>query len=245
MSTEGKAEASARLARSLERATSARRAAFGHPERAARHLALKQWQADRLAGTYSDLLEDPRYREAATFFLTDLYGAKDYSQRDADVARILPKLTAMLPAAALSTIADAVELDALSEELDAAMVARLPPQAVAPLAADTYATAYRACKNRQERSHQIALMRQIGDALDRLTHMPLLEGTLRLMRGPAKLAGLAHLQGFLERGFGAFKRMNGAAPFLDAVQSRESRVMDALFAGAANPFGGSIDQGIS
>ena len=245
MSAESKADASARLARSLERATAARRAAFGHPELASRHLALKQWQTDRLASTYSDLLENPRYREAATFFLSDLYGAKDYSQRDADVARILPKLTALLPAAALSTIADAVELDALSEELDAALVARLPTQADATLTADTYAAAYRACDNRPERCHQIALMRQIGDALDGLTRMPLLEGTLRLMRGPAKLAGLAHLQGFLERGFGAFKRMKGAVPFLDTVQSRETRVMEALFATAANPFGGSIDQGIS
>ncbi len=245
MGAESKVEASSRLGRSLARATSARRAAFGHPELAARHLALKQWQADRLAGTYSDLLESPRYREAATFFLSDLYGAKDYSQRDADVARILPKLTAMLPAAALSTIADAVELDALSEELDAALVAQLPPRLVSPLTADAYAAAYRACGNRQERSHQIALMRQIGDALDGLTRMPLLEGTLRLMRGPAKLAGLAHLQGFLERGFGAFKRMNGAAPFLDAVEARETRLMEALFATAPNPFGGNFDQGIS
>jgi hypothetical protein len=92
---------------------------------------------------------------------------------------------------------------------------------------------------------QIALMRHIGDALDGLTRLPLLEGTLRLMRGPAKLAGFAHLQSFLERGFGAFKRMGGAAPFLDTVQSRETRLMEALFATVANPVGANFAAGIS
>jgi len=245
LSDESKAEASTRLARSLERVTAARSKAFGHPDLAARHLALKLWQAERLAATYADLLDHPLYHDAAAFFLSDLYGPKDYSKRDADVARILPKLTAMLPAAALSTIADAVELDAVSEELDAAIAAQLPPHAFAAMTAEAYAEAYRACDNRAVREQQIALMRHIGDALDGLTRLPLLEGTLRLMRGPAKLAGFAHLQSFLERGFGAFKRMGGAAPFLDTVQSRETRLMEALFATVANPVGAKFDEGIS
>lgn len=245
MSAESKSAASARLAGALGRASRARQAAFATPSSAAAHLSLKAWQAARLARTYADLLLHPRYREAAGFFLSDLYGAKDYSQRDTEVARILPKMTAFLPAAALSTIADAVELDALSEELDGAMVERLYPGAPAELSGADYVRAYRACDNRSAREHQIALMRHIGDALDGLTRMPLLEGSLRLMRGPAKLAGLAHLQGFLERGFGAFKRMGGAKPFLDTVQEREARLARELFDGAVNPFAGLTDQAIS
>jgi hypothetical protein len=245
VSAESKREAATRLARSLERLTAARSDAFGHPERAARQLALKRWQADRLAGTYADLLDHPRYRDAALFFLTDLYGPKDYSGRDADIARILPKLTTMLPAAALSTIADAVELDALSEELDTATAAQLPAQDCAALTGEAYARAYRACANRPAREHQIALMRHVGNALDTLTRVPLIEGTLRLMRRPARTAGFAHLQSFLERGFGAFKRMDGAAAFLDTIQSRETRLMDALFAARTDPFGENPDQGIS
>ncbi|MBL8386026.1 MAG: hypothetical protein JNM90_23280 [Burkholderiales bacterium] len=227
MTADDKASASARLAEHLARASRARRAAYATAASKAAHLALKAWQAERLARTHADLLANPRYREAAQFFLTDLYGARDYSQRDADVARVAGKLTAMLPAAAVATIADALELDALSEELDGAMVAALGGSAVIDEAG--YARAYRLCGKRDARARQIRLMREIGDALDHLTRLPLLEGTLRLMRGPARLAGLQELQGFLERGFGAFKRMRGAGEFLTILETRETQLMARWF----------------
>ena len=83
-------------------------------------LALKAWQAARLARTYADLHASERYRGATQFFLEELYGARDFSQRDTEIEHILPKLTRLLPEAALDTIAGAVELDELSEQLDQA-----------------------------------------------------------------------------------------------------------------------------
>lgn len=233
MPEETKPDAARRLASSLERVVSARRAARADPSALDRLFALKAWQAARFERTYADLLAHARYAEAASFFLSDLYGAKDYAQRDADLGRILPKLTAVLPAAALATIADAVELDALSEDLDALLAGRLGPGGITD---EGYAAAYRACANRDARMHQIALIRHIGEALDRLTRVRMLETTLHLMRGPARLAGFEHLQSFLERGFGAFKRMGGAGPFLDAIEARESRLLERLFEGNPAPF---------
>lgn len=236
---ESKAEAGARLARFLACVSQSRQAARSDPATAAAHLALKAWQALRLRSTYADLLAHPRYRQAALFFLTDLYGARDYSQRDADVARILPKLTALLPAAALSAITDAVELDALSEQLDHDLRAALAAANVEAITANAYASAYRACANRQAREHQIALTHAIGSALDKLTRIAFLEATIKMMRKPAKLAGLTELQSFLERGFVTFKQMAGAGEFLDTVRARETQLMNCLFEGAGDPFAGS------
>src|SRR5690606_3050232 len=83
--------------------------------------AVKSWQAHRLARTHRDLLSEPRHGPAARFFLQDLYGAKDFSQRDAELAKIVPMMVRLLPDAALATIADAVEMDALSERMDLAL----------------------------------------------------------------------------------------------------------------------------
>ena len=242
---ETKAAAASRLSGFLQRVVVMRSDALANPARAQVVLSLKAWQAARLARTYPDLLASQRYRDAALFFLEELYGARDYSQRDGEVARILPKLTAMLPAAALSTIADAVELDALSEQMDLELVSHLDQTLPGALTEEAYARAYRQGANRPAREHQIALTRHIGDALDGLTRMPLLEGTLKLMRGPARLAGLGNLQSFLERGFGAFKRMRGAEPFLNAVETRETLLMNRLFAGMENPFAGLAELAIS
>lgn len=237
---ESKAEAAARLTRFLTQVSLARQTVARDPATAAAHFALKAWQARRLEGTYGDLLDNPRYRQAALFFLNDLYGARDYSQRDADVARILPKLTALLPATALSAIADAVELDALSEQLDQALVNQLGAENTGSLTAQTYARGYRACDNRRSREHQIALTHAIGSALDSLTRISFLETTIKLMRKPAKMAGLAELQSFLERGFVTFRQMKGAGEFLDAIRSRETQLMQRLFDGVDDPFADSV-----
>ncbi len=42
---------------------------------------LNAWQAERLARTYADLRVDPRYKPATEFFLSDLYGPKDFTER--------------------------------------------------------------------------------------------------------------------------------------------------------------------
>src|SRR5580700_7549958 len=88
-------------------------------------LRLRQWQRARLARTHSDLLETPRYRSAALFFLSELYGPADQSQRYAEIERVVPLTVMLLPLTGLEVVVNAVELDALSESLDADMVAAL------------------------------------------------------------------------------------------------------------------------
>jgi hypothetical protein len=80
---------------------------------------LRRWQSARLARTYADLRQNARYRLAAEFFLHELYGDGDLGQREQDLARIVPMMTHILPGNVLYTTALALELNALSRELDA------------------------------------------------------------------------------------------------------------------------------
>jgi len=205
----------------------------------ARREALRAWQAQRLARTHADLLEAPRYRAAARFFLDDLYGAKDFSQRDGELARLVPMLSRVLPRGALETIADAVELDALSERLDLAMAVALDadPQVRGREIDDaSYARAYRSAGSRVDRERQIALVEHIGRALDSLVRHPLIGRLLGAMEGPARLAGLTALHEFLASGFAAFRSMRGADAFLDQIRRREAGLMQRLYAGDPDPF---------
>lgn len=204
---------------------------------AADRLSLREWQAARLARSHAGLLDSLRYGVAAKFFLSDLYGPKDFSSRDEEIKRILPIMTTVLPVSALRTIALAIELDALTEELDAAMVAALRGAGrVGDIDENAYAAAYRLVGRRVERQRQIVLIRETGEALERLARKPLVTGVLRLMRGPAHLAGLGGLQEFLEGGFDAFRKMGDAAEFLDFIEHKEQRLLNNLFADAAQPF---------
>jgi hypothetical protein len=231
-----RAHHAAQLASRLAEVRALREGAAGDEVRATRRRSLRQWQADRLARTYADLLSSPRYKGAATFFLSDLYGATDFSARDADLARILPLMARVLPLGGLKTVALAVEVDALSERLDAAMVDALGAALERGIDEASYAAAYRDVGRREERQRQLELIRSTGEALDALSRKSLVRVSIRMMHGPAHLAGVGALHDFLERGFEAFHAMGPADEFLDTVLGREQAILRALFAGDPAPF---------
>ncbi len=201
---------------------------------------LADWQAARLALTYADLKADPRHAEAVSFFQTDLYGGADFSQRDSDIARVIPIMVRMLPERVIATIAQAMELNVLSAELDRALLARLP-RAGGNCTVAEYCKAYRRMGNRPARERQIRLIREIGAALDVYVKKPLIRSALTMMRTPARMAGFGVLHDFLDRGFNAFRRMDGAEYFLATVVTRETALMDAMFAGETAPFADPMD----
>jgi hypothetical protein len=190
--------------------------------------AVKHYQHSRFQQTYADMLGSARYGRAALFFLEDLYGPGDFAQRDDQFARIVPGLVRLFPREIIETVVALGDLHALSERLDTAM-----SEAIGSAAVDheNYARAWREVGQPEARERQIALMLAVGDALDRYTRNPLLRHSLRLMRAPAKAAGVGVLQSFLETGFDTFREMRGARQFLDTVATRERALAARLFAG--------------
>ena len=230
-----RAACSAALVRFLGEARDLRLAAADDAVHGQRRDRLREWQAARLARTHADLLASPLYGVAASFFLDELYGPKDFSERDAEVERILPLMTSMLPVSGLRTLLLAVEVDALSERFDAAMVTVLGSALDRKLSESAYAAAYCEVGDRAGRLLQIRLVGETGEALDALARKPFVRGALKMMHGPAHLAGLGELHAFLERGFEAFKSMRDASEFLETIVARERTLAIALFAGRDLP----------
>jgi hypothetical protein len=197
-----------------------------------RVLALKAYQQERFRRTYPDLLESERYQPAALFFLQELYGPDDFTQRDEQFARIVGPLVRLFPREILRTVERLTGLHALSERLDTDMACHGPQPG---WSRRDYVQAWQAVGCRDDRHQQIELLLDVGSAMDRLTRNPLLRHSLRAMRGPAKSAGLGDLQSFLEAGFDIFKRMRGASEFLSLVRSREETLCARLFASDALP----------
>jgi hypothetical protein len=164
------------LIRELEHARRLHEDRRASPARAAALDRVAQWQARRLNMTYADLARDPRYAGAIAFFQTDLYGGADFSRRDADLARVVPLMVRLVPTGVIATIAMAMELSTLSQELDRALIEVLDANQEFTVA--QYCAAYCACGNRAERTRQIALIARTGRALDRYVRTPFVRGTL-------------------------------------------------------------------
>lgn len=216
-------------------------------EREARHaepglnekvLAIKRYQQLRFRHTYADLLESTRYGPAAHFFLEELYGPSDFSRRDAQFARVVPTMVRLFSTEIVKTVAALAELHSLSERLDTLMGRSLRQTS---LDAAGYAETWRAAGSPLERTLQIDKTIGVARSLESLTRKTLLRNSLRLMRSPARAAGLGELQKVLEQGFEAFRAMNGASEFIALVETREQHLAAALFgsrpsdAGAACP----------
>ncbi len=221
-----KQEASAAILKDLAAVDAERRLRAGEPAWAARVEAVKRYQQRRFELTYADMFTHPRYAGASNFFLDELYGPSDFTQRDAQFARIVPALVRLFPAEVVGAVKALAALHALSEQLDSRMGRAVGD---GPVNATQYAAAWQQCGDAPGREQQIAMLEQVGHALDALTRNPLLRHSLRMMRGPARFAGMSALHAFLESGFDTFRGMRGADEFLGLIGSRERSLAATLF----------------
>lgn len=199
---------------------------------------LGDWQAERLKHTHADLYHNPRYHEALDYLLKDLYSPKEFSRRDSDVERVFPVMVKLLPDHALYTVSGLVELNLLSQQLDLQLTEALFQHlGVSQITEESYAQAYRLCDNHARRLQQIQLFANIGNDLERYVSSRLLAMTLKMTEGPAYMAGLGELHGFLSRGFHAFRAMGGVEELLDRIIQREIQILERIYAGETRPYG--------
>ena len=214
--------------------------------RAAEHLSpalqqavagIRKFQSRRFQCTYADLASDAAMGPATQFFLSELYGEKDFAERDAQFQKVSGPLVRLLPGHATDTVVRLARLHALSVELDHAMahtlLAQHPHTGAGALTVSDYILAWRQLDRQDDRQAQLDMVLALGRDLVRLTRTQGLRFMLKAMHGPANVAGFGALQHFLETGFDTFARMNTrddkAAFFLACVAEREAGWIRALF----------------
>lgn len=199
--------------------------------------AVQKWQVERLTRTHAHLLLDERYQAVTNFFLTDMYGGLDLSSLANEIERALPTTTRLLPDSVMRTAAVALELNAITGELDEQVTGYLFEHlAVAELTEDNMAEAYRHTGNRELRERQMVLARELGMGLDKYVRNRIIYATFKIASKPLHMAGLGALYDFLDRGFAAMRPMGSAQEFLDMFISKEEEIMNKLYNNEPNPY---------
>lgn len=194
--------------------------------------ALKTYQSNRLRMTHVDLLTAIGTKKAAEFFLTELYGTKDLTQRDKDIEKLLPIMETTFPLNTLEAITQAMILDSLSETLDSKMAQKLGSS----FTEEQYMNAFREVADRATREKQITLVESLGYSLSKLVRIPFLATTLKVMRIPAKMAGVYDLHEFLETGFTIFQNTNNPELFVQTLVARERKILANIYENKETPF---------
>ncbi len=199
--------------------------------------AVQVWQVERLKQTHADLLVDERYQAATQFFLSDLYGGLDLTELANEIERALPIATRLLPDSVMRTSAVALELNALTGELDEAVATLIfEKMGMTEITEAAMIVAYREAATRAQRERQLALLRELSMGLDKYVRSRVIYATFKIAAKPAHMAGLGALYDFLGRGFAVMRPMGSAQEFLDLFLHKEEAVMDNLFSGRDAPF---------
>ena len=199
-------------------------------------LHIQQMQVARLTKTHAPLLVDPRYEAITKFFLNDLYGGMDLAELAREVERAIPVATRLLPDSVMRTSAVALDLNALTGELDEALT-HMVYEVMGiddPSEADVM-EAHRRLDHFQMRHHQMDLLLELGRGLDKYVRSRVIFATFRLAHRPAHLAGLGGFYDFLGRGFEVMRPMGSAEEFLQTFVSKERQIFDNIHHGVANP----------
>jgi len=199
--------------------------------------AVQKWQVERLTRTHGHLLVDDRYKAVTNFFLTDMYGGLDLTSLANEIERALPTTTRLLPDSGMRAAAVALELNAITGELDEQVAGYIFEHLKADsLTEENMAEAYRCTGNRQLREQQMVLARELGMGLDKYVRNRIIYATFKIASKPLHMAGLGALYDFLDRGFAAMRPMGSAQEFLDMFISKEEEIMNKLYNNEPNPY---------
>jgi hypothetical protein len=187
--------------------------------------AVQAWQCKRLLASHQQMYQQKHFKPGVEFFINELYGPNDFSQRDQDIARIVPKMSKFLPEKALQSLASALHLNTLSFELDFDLAKKLVDTEINR---DTYAKAYTSCDNLVNRQQQIDYIRILGSDLADVVKMRGIASLLFISRKPAKMAGVLALHEFLEKGFTSFKNLGNVEDFIMPIVNKERQIMQQL-----------------
>ena len=184
-------------------------------------IALQVFQSHRLRRDYHDLASIPMYGPVGEFFFTELYGPRDFSQRDND-ARRLQHFLHIVPGVHLHDVEELLDLINTTSELDDELT-RLLIDGRAPLDFDEplYERFYREADNYDVRHRQLELVDRSLYNVFRLSHSHLLGIALENSGLIARLAGFESGHTFLVKGYRALRNVTSIDHFATTIYNRE------------------------
>ncbi len=192
-------------------------------------LALQVFQSARLRRDYADLAEIPQYGEVGEFFFEEMYGPRDFTDRDTG-ARRLQHFLHILPGVHLPDIEAILELLDMTNRLDAHL-AELMMRREVGLDFDelTYEQCYRAADNYDDRLRQLQLIDSCTHTVFRLSRSHLLGIALHRSRLVARLTGFEAAYNFLVKGYDAVRQADDVTLFAETVYRRELARLNRIY----------------
>ena len=192
--------------------------------------ALQDFQVRRLKRDFRDLRLSPEYGPFTEFFATEIYSAKDFTERNESFRKLTSQFRGVLGEEIYTGLVRLLDLHSLTDQLDDRITEHL-------IAAGTptnfteaqYEKAYKELDNYDERMSQI---RMILDSL-RFTHhvsqMTFIGVVLKSAKVAAGMFTKDRTIGMLEHAYSTLRGIKNIEYLVDQVQTREVSRLDRIY----------------
>ncbi len=203
--------------------------------------ALQQFQSERLAETYQDLMTDPQYEKIGHFFFNKLYAPEDFTFRDTSIKKLHKLLRGKIYSGIISAVSKVIELHELSDTLDDRMVEEMMAMGIGEdMNMGDYQAVYRRLDNYDQRCYQIDLGREVTEVFYRLSQKWVVAVSLNTVRTAAHLIGMGKIIDFVYEGYEGFRAINNIDYFIETVDAREHAWHDEIWARAGERNGSKM-----
>lgn len=190
---------------------------------------LQAFQIELLTADYTDYTSQPRYKALLHFFFSALYAPHDFSLRNESFRTLHDWLLNLIGHDPVRVLAQAIELNDLTESLDDDVVIALRALGVTgAITVDDWERAYRLVGRRLDRIRQVEMLVGIGNVLDTVAAVPFVDVQLRAVRPAVALLGWEHVIDFLVQGYKAIRAARPIDQALHAIHQRELARIDRM-----------------
>lgn len=226
-----------RISRDLKRYAESRQHQQGEEVFKERLFRLQQWQVERLKYTHRDLLASRHYHAPTEFVLTEIYGGKDLTALANEIERATQKALKIFPEKVMTTAALALEMNAITVEMDERMTEVLFEDFnVQQIDGESYLSAYKSLDNFAERHRQIELGETLAKNIDKYVKSKMLYGAFKLVKKPALKKGFVNLYGFMDEGFRVLRPIDSTYKLLKQIADKEIEHIHRITEGDNNPY---------
>jgi hypothetical protein len=197
--------------------------------------AVQEFQVRRLKRDFRDIRMSAEYGPLCDFFASEIYSARDFTERNAGFRRVTTQFRNILGEEIYHGLIRLLDLHALTDRLDTEIASLLADQGTPVNFTETqYEEAYRKLDNYDDRSAQLEMIVESFHFTHRVSQMTFIGMVLKSAKIASGLFTKDHSIDLLDRAYWLMRDVKNIEPFTEEVARRELARLDRIYGRGAS-----------
>jgi len=192
--------------------------------------AVQDFQVRRLKRDFRDLRMSEEYGPFSDFFATEIYSARDFTERNESFRKITGQFRSLLGEEIYHGLVSLLDLHSLTDRLDEAVAERMIAAALPQSFTETqYEKIYRDLDNYDERKQQIEMIVESLQFTHRISHQTLIGVVLKSAKVATGLFSKDRTVAVLEHAYSTLRHIRDITHLNDEIRRRELGRLDRIY----------------